>query len=95
MEHCEALERELTHEGPSEELHARVRGLLAADAKWLEAAKLLVASGVRQFEVHEADVLDKGAEELLGALRGLPRITREHLGSVAEGDALSAPAQAG
>jgi len=54
------------------------------DAKWLEAAKTLVANGVRHFEVHEDDVLDNSAQELLDVLREVPRITREHLVAVAD-----------
>lgn len=95
MAHIEALEHELTHVGPSEDLYARAVALLEADAKWLEAAKLLLARGVHQFEVHEADVVEEGGHELLEALRGVVGITRDHLTAAGQGASLSAPGAAG
>jgi hypothetical protein len=49
------------------------KGAQAADAAYLNAAKTLVASGVRAFELHEADVLIRGARRCSTRYADCPR----------------------
>ena len=77
------LEQALAREGASAELIERIRWLQTADASYLDAAKMLVASGVRVFEEHEADVVEHGAGALLDVLLALPGLTQAHFEAVA------------
>ena len=43
---------------------------------------MLVASGVRVFEEHEADVVEHGAGALLDVLLALPGLTQAHFEAV-------------
>lgn len=79
---AEELERALTREGASAELVERTEWLQNADAGYLDAAKTLVASGVRIFEEHEADVVERGGSELIDALIALPGLTQAHLEAI-------------
>jgi sulfite reductase (NADPH) flavoprotein alpha-component len=79
---ADELEHALAREGASAELTERIRWLQKADAHYLEAAKMLAASGVRVFEEHEADVVEHGAGALLEVLLALPRLTQTHFEAV-------------
>ena len=79
---ADELEQALAHEGASAELIERVSWLQSADASYLDAAKMLVASGVRVFEEHEADVVQHGASALLDVLLALPGLTQAHFEAV-------------
>jgi hypothetical protein len=76
------LEQALAREGASAELMERIRWLQNADASYLDAAKMLVASGVRVFEEHEADVVENGAGALIDVLLALPGLTQAHFEAV-------------
>jgi sulfite reductase alpha subunit-like flavoprotein len=80
---AERLEGALAREGASAKLIERIAWLQSADAGYLGAAKTLVASGVRVFEKHEADVIRHGAGALLDSLLALPGLTQGHLEAVA------------
>jgi sulfite reductase (NADPH) flavoprotein alpha-component len=79
---ADELEEALARDGASAELLERIGRVQSADAGYLDAAKMLVASGVRVFEEHEADVLEEGARELLDLLRALPGLTQAHFEAV-------------
>jgi sulfite reductase (NADPH) flavoprotein alpha-component len=79
---ADELERVLARDGASEELHERISRLQSADARFLEAAKTLLASGVQVFEEHEVDVIERGARELLDVLLALPGLTQAHFEAV-------------
>jgi sulfite reductase (NADPH) flavoprotein alpha-component len=76
------VEKDLAREGASAELIERISWLREADASYLDSAKMLVASGVRVFQEHEADVVKHGAGALLDALLALPGLTQAHLEAV-------------
>jgi sulfite reductase alpha subunit-like flavoprotein len=76
------LEQALAREGASAELIERIRWLQNADASYLNAAKMLVASGVQIFEEHEADVVEHGAGALIDVLLALPGLTQVHFEAV-------------
>ena len=78
-----ALERMLEEDPAAGRLADRIAAVTAADAHYLDAAKTLVASGVKAFEAYEGDVLDQGAELLLAPLRAFPSLTRDHFAAVA------------
>jgi NAD(P)H-flavin reductase len=80
---ADELEHALARDGASAELLERVGRLQSGDARYLGAAKMLVASGVRVFEEHEAGTLDHGAHELLDVLLALPGLTQAHFEAVA------------
>ena len=75
----DAVERRLELDGATAELDAWLTERQAAVATYLRAAKTLVASGVRSFELHEDAVLAEGYDGLIDALRGLLPLTRDHL----------------
>jgi hypothetical protein len=79
---ADELEQALAREGASTELIERITWLQNADASYLDAAKSLVASGVRVFEEHEADVVEHGAGALVDVLLALPRLTQAHFEAV-------------
>ena len=79
---ADELEHALAREGASAPLIERIAWLQNADAGYLDAAKMLVASGVRVFEEHEADVLEHGADALLDVLLALPGLTQAHFEAV-------------
>ena len=79
---ADELEQHLASEGASAELIERVSRLQNADASYLDAAKMLVATGVRVFEEHEADVIERGAGALLDVLLALPGLTQAHFEAV-------------
>jgi hypothetical protein len=58
--------------------------LTAADARFLDAATGLVASGIKVFETYERDVLARGAEGLLDGLRAFPKVMRDHLEAIGQ-----------
>lgn len=78
---AQELESALGRDGASAELAERTSWLQHADARYLDAAKSLVASGVRVFEEHEADVVAHGGA-LLEVLDALPGLTRTHFKTV-------------
>jgi sulfite reductase (NADPH) flavoprotein alpha-component len=78
-ESCDELERRLESEGATADLDALLTERQAAERAYLREAKLLVASGVQVFELHEADALTHGREAMLAALRGIGPHTRGHL----------------
>ena len=80
---AQALEQSLEDDPTAKRLADRIAAVTTADARYLDAAKTLVASGVIAFETYEGDVLGQGAEELLDALRALPPLTRDHFVTVA------------
>ena len=75
---ADELEQALAREGDSAELTERISRLQNADARYLEAAKTLVASGVRVFEEYEADAIEHGAGALSDLLLAFPELTRAH-----------------
>jgi hypothetical protein len=76
------LEQALAAEGASTELIERISWLQNADASYLDAAKMLVASGVQVFEEHETDVIEHGAGALLDVLLALPGLTQAHFEAI-------------
>jgi sulfite reductase (NADPH) flavoprotein alpha-component len=80
---AQALERALESDGAAAGLRERLAIVTAADAGYLGAATMLVASGVKAFETYERDVLVHGAEDLLAAVRAFPVLTRDHFEAVA------------
>ena len=74
---ADGVERRLESDDAPVELDAWVTERQAAEAAYLRTAKLLVASGVRSFEVHEGAAPSN--ETLLAELRVLPALTRAHL----------------
>ena len=80
---AQALEQRLEDDPTAARLAERIAAVTTADARYLDAAKTLVASGVIAFETYEGDVLAQGAEELLDALRSFPPLTRDHFVTVA------------
>ena len=77
------IERRLELDGATAELDAWLTERQTAVAAYLRAAKTLVASGVRAFELHEGAVLTKGYEALIDALSGLVPLTLDHLEAAA------------
>ena len=69
----------LESDGASADLDALLTERQEAERVYLREAKSLVASGVRVFELHEADAPTRGRDALLGALRGIAPLTRAHL----------------
>ena len=82
-------ERELERGSATAELDAWLEERRAAEASYLRAVKVLVASGVRLFEQHEGAAAT--TQELLAELRDLPALTRAHL----EGRSVWTPADEG
>jgi sulfite reductase (NADPH) flavoprotein alpha-component len=80
---ADELEHALARDGAAEELLTRISRLQSADAAYLDAATMLVASGVRIFEEHEAGTLEHGAQGLLDVLLALPGLTQAHFEAVA------------
>jgi cytochrome b involved in lipid metabolism len=78
-ESCDELERRLESEGATADLDALLTERQAAERAYLREVKSLVASGLRAFELHEADALTHGREVMLAALRGIAPLTRGHL----------------
>ena len=76
---CDELELRLESDGASADLDALLTERQEAERVYLREAKSLVASGVRVFELHEADAPTRGRDALLGALRGIVPLTRAHL----------------
>jgi hypothetical protein len=72
------------------EADRRLADVRAADAE-VRAAKTLVASGVRAFELHEGAVLTKRYDALIDALRGLVPLTLDHLEAASRAEVTSSP----
>jgi sulfite reductase alpha subunit-like flavoprotein len=79
---ADELEQALAREGASARLIERIAWLQNADASYLGAAKMLVASGVQVFEEHEADVVEHGADALVDVLLALPVLTHAYFEAV-------------